>query len=85
MPFAVELYMDQWANAAVRRIWQSLVEAGIPSQPLAAGARPHVSLCLYKSLDSSVFPEELETFARQIDSLSLLVFETVETFPVVTM
>jgi len=80
MPFAVELYMDSRADAAVRQIWQSLVEAGIPSQPLSAGARPHVSLCLYESLDSRVFPTELETFARQVNPFSF-VLESVETFP----
>ena len=70
MPFAVELYMDKAADAAVRRVWRSLVDQGIPSHPLAAGARPHVSLCLYESLDSSVFRKKLETFAQQISAFS---------------
>lgn len=81
MPFAIELYMDSRADAAVRQIWQSLAEAAIPSQPLSAGARPHVSLCLYESLGSRVFPRELEAFARQSNPFSF-VLESVETFPV---
>jgi hypothetical protein len=80
MPFAVALYVDSRADAAVRQIWQSLVEAGIPSQPLSAGTRPHVSFCLYESLDSRIFPTGLETFARKINPFSF-VLESVETFP----
>ena len=80
MPFAVELSMDDHAATAVRQLWQSLVEAGIPSQPQAAGARPHISLCVYESLDSSVAEKQLENFARQIGTIPFQL-ETVETFP----
>jgi hypothetical protein len=80
MPFAVALYVDSRADAAVRQIWQSLVEAGITSQPLSAGTRPHVSFCLYESLDSRIFPTGLETFARKINPFAF-VLESVETFP----
>lgn len=71
MAFAVELYMDRRADTAVREIWQSLAQAGIPSQPLSAGARPHVSLCLYESLDPNLFRKELEAFASQATPLDL--------------
>ena len=80
MPFAVELYMDDPAAAAVRQLWQSLGQEGIPSQPLALGARPHISLCVYESLDSSLVAKKLELFARQFEPLSF-VLESVDTFP----
>ena len=80
MPFAVELYMGDPAAAAVRQLWQSLVQEGIPSQPLALGARPHISLCVYESLDSPLVAKKLEMFARQFEPLSF-VLESVDSFP----
>ena len=80
MPFAVELYMGDPAATAVRQLWQSLVQEGIPSQPLALGARPHISLCVYESLDSPLVAKKLEIFARQFEPLSF-VLESVDTFP----
>jgi len=81
MPFAVELYMDDHATAGVRQLWQSLVQAGIPSQPLAAGARPHISLCVCESLDSPLFAKDLEMFPHHFGTISFLL-ESVKTFPV---
>jgi hypothetical protein len=80
MPFAVELYMDDPAAAAVRQVWQSLVHENIPSESLALGARPHISLCVYDSIESSVAAKQLEHFARQIGTIPFQL-DTVETFP----
>lgn len=80
MPFSVELYMGDPAAAAVRQLWQSLVQEGIPSQPLALGARPHISICVYESLDSALVAKKLEIFARQFEPFSI-VLESVDTFP----
>jgi hypothetical protein len=79
MPFAVELHIDECTASAVRGVWQALVQAGIPSQRLALGARPHISLCVYDSIDSSVVSKQLENFARQIGTIPFQ-FDTVETF-----
>jgi len=72
--------MGDPAAAAVRQLWQSLVKEGIPSQPLASGARPHISLCVYESLDSPLVAKKLAIFARQFEPLSF-VLESVDTFP----
>jgi 2'-5' RNA ligase len=80
MPFAVELYMDSRADTAVRELWQSLVQAGISSQSLATGARPHISLCVYDSIDPSLAAKRLETFAHRIGTIPFQL-EAVETFP----
>jgi 2'-5' RNA ligase len=80
MPFAVELYMGDPAATAVRQLWQSLVQEGIRSQPLALGARPHISLCVYESLDSPLVANQLEILARQFEPFSF-VLESVDTFP----
>lgn len=80
MPFAVELYMDDPASAAVRQICRSLVQENIPSQPLALGARPHVSLCVYDSIESSVAGKQLETFAGQIGTIPFQL-DAAKTFP----
>ena len=80
MPFAVELYMGDPAAIAVRQLWQSLVQEGIPSQPLALGARPHISLCVYESLDPPLVAKKLKIFARQFEPFSF-VLESVDTFP----
>jgi hypothetical protein len=80
MPFAVELSMDDHAVTALRQIWRSLVQENIPSQPLALGARPHVSLCVYDSIESSVAGKQLETFAGQIGTIPFQL-DTAKTFP----
>ena len=68
MPFAVELYMGDPAATAVRQLWQSLVQEGIPSQPLPLGTRPHISVCVYDSIDSPIVAKQLENFARHGDA-----------------
>lgn len=80
MPFAVELDMDDHAAAAVRQVWQSLVDAGIPSLPLSLGARPHLSLCVYESLDLALTQKQLERFTRQTKTFPFEL-DAVETFP----
>jgi hypothetical protein len=69
MPFCVELSMDDSAAGGVRAVWQSLVDAGVPSLPLSLGAQPHVSLGAYEFLDSSLATKQLDNFARQIRTL----------------
>ena len=73
--------MGDPAATAVRQLWQSLVQEGIPSQPLALGARPHISLSAFTNpLDSPLVAKKLEIFARQFEPLSF-VLESVDTFP----
>jgi 2'-5' RNA ligase len=79
MPFAIELDMDDHAAAAVRQVWHALVNAGVPSAPLSLGMQPHVSLCVYESLDSALAVKQLENFARPIGTIPFEL-ETVETF-----
>jgi 2'-5' RNA ligase superfamily protein len=55
MAHAIEMFFDDRADAGVRRIWQVLADAGLPS--LAARThrrhRPHVSLTVCESLDGA--------------------------------
>lgn len=52
---SVELTLDAVSDAEVRREWQALVDAGLPSQALHRGAsnRPHVTLAALPVLDDA--------------------------------
>lgn len=68
MGYAVELFYDDEAEQAVRKIWDGLGAAlGQPSLS-ALGARPHVSLAVYNDdLETAGFSERLREFAQSID------------------
>jgi hypothetical protein len=52
MVHSVELVFDPDTEAAVRRIWDGLREAGIPSQ--APASRPHATLTVAEHIDPEV-------------------------------
>ena len=65
MPFAVELFLDAAADAAVRAIWRALADAGVLRTMLDIGSHPHVSLADSEDLDAERFRPVLEAFARE--------------------
>jgi len=67
MSFAIELFFDDTLTAAVRRIWQDLAEAGVSSQMLEGGYRPHISLGICDELDIEGF-----TSAMSVQKMPLL-------------
>jgi 2'-5' RNA ligase len=52
MVHSIELVFDQDTESAIRRIWDSLREAGVPSQ--APASRPHVTLTVAQQIDADV-------------------------------
>ena len=52
MVHSVELVFDPDTEAAIRRIWDGLREAGIPSQ--APASRPHATLTVAERIDPAV-------------------------------
>jgi 2'-5' RNA ligase len=52
MVHSIELIFDSDTEAAVRRIWDELAGAGIPSQ--APASRPHVTLAVAESISTEV-------------------------------
>jgi 2'-5' RNA ligase len=52
MVHSIELVFDRDTEAAIRRIWEQLADAGIPSQ--APASRPHVTLAVAESVDPAV-------------------------------
>jgi len=71
MPFAVEMYMDAGSDAAIRRTWSALAEAGIKSAMLDAGYRPHVSLGVCEELEVDGLARELAFFAKWLPPFAL--------------
>jgi 2'-5' RNA ligase superfamily len=56
---AIEMYFDEPADTAVRRLWQRLADAGLPSMATRTHRRhrPHVSLVVAESLaDADLAP-----------------------------
>ena len=56
MVHSVELLFDRDTDAAIRRIWDDLTEAGVRSQAAhrAPSNRPHVTLAVAETMDKSV-------------------------------
>jgi 2'-5' RNA ligase len=52
MVHSIELVFDSDTEAAIRRIWDDLAGAGIPSQ--APASRPHVTLAVAESISADV-------------------------------
>ncbi|MDH3592281.1 MAG: 2'-5' RNA ligase family protein [Planctomycetota bacterium] len=61
MRFAVELFFDPKADAAVRALWTGVE----PDHLTPMGARPHISLGVYASLDPDAALPVLEAFAAR--------------------
>jgi 2'-5' RNA ligase len=52
MVHSIELVFDPDTESAIRRIWDELAEAGIPSQ--APASRPHVTLAVAENIGADV-------------------------------
>ena len=64
MPYALELGLDDHAAAIVRRLWHDLEDEGIVHMA-RSGARPHVSVGIWDSLDRDAAEAELTRFAGE--------------------
>ncbi len=65
MNFAIELFLDEAAEARIREIWERIAEAGLPSRLLELGNTPHVSLGVCARLDPVGFARQLSEFASR--------------------
>jgi 2'-5' RNA ligase len=70
MPYAIELVLDPETAAVVQRAWRELADAGIEYMA-ASGARPHVSLGIWETLDHEAAEAELKRFAAETPPVSL--------------
>ncbi len=65
MNFAIELCLDEHAEARIREIWERIERAGLPSRLLEFGHTPHVSLGVCAQLDRTIFVPRLVEFAAR--------------------
>lgn len=67
MGYAIELFYDDEAEQAVRKVWDGIGTALGKASLSELGARPHVSLAVYDDdLVTTGFPEQLHEFAQSI-------------------
>jgi hypothetical protein len=80
MAHAIEMYVDDRADAAVRRLWQQLADAGLPSMATRTHRRhrPHVSLVVAESLAGADLAPLRSVLVPRRPALSLY---TLSTFP----
>src|SRR5947208_15861862 len=71
MPYALELGLDDHAAAVVRRLWHDLVDEGVVHMA-RSGARPHVSVGIWHSLDRDAAEAELTRFASEVAPLPIM-------------
>lgn len=74
MAHSIELLFDEDTDAALRRAWEALTDAGVPSQARVRSAtnRPHVTVAVADHIDSAV-DVELRTLACRLLPLRCLV------------
>jgi 2'-5' RNA ligase len=70
MPYAIELALDPSSDAAVRRVWHELDRAGI-TWMARSGARPHVTVGVWETLDVDETTRELTRFADETTPVRL--------------
>ena len=79
MSYAIELALDAAAAAAIRHLWRELDDAGI-TYMARSGARPHVSLGVWETVDPSTAEAALTRFASETAPLPLT-FASIGLFP----
>jgi hypothetical protein len=67
MAHSIELLLDERADTAVRQMWRSLAEAGMPSQHRVPSdtRRPHITLIAAERIDPGI-DEELTWLAAEL-------------------
>src|SRR5436309_14091301 len=83
MSYAIELALDAAAPAAIRPLWRELDDAGI-TYMARSGARPHVSLGVWETVDPSTAEAALTRFASETAPLPLT-FASIGLFPSVAV
>lgn len=71
MPYAVELYLDPAADAAVRRLWAGLAADGVSSVMHEGPYRPHVSLAVMDTAGLDALNAGLASVAAVMSPLAL--------------
>jgi 2'-5' RNA ligase len=70
MPYALEMALDDHAAAVVRRLWHDLEDVGVVHMA-RSGARPHVSVGIWDSIDRGAAETELTRFAAGATPMSI--------------
>jgi 2'-5' RNA ligase len=83
MPYAIELALDPTSADAIRRAWRELHDAGI-TWMARSGARPHVTLGIWNTLDRDGAESELTRFAAATSPVRLTL-TSVGLFPAVAV
>lgn len=63
MQYAVILTFDKDSNSFLRRVWQAIVDAGLPQPLLNTDVRPHMTLGVCEKIQEKRFLIELEDCA----------------------
>ena len=64
MPFAVHLYFDTVSEETIWTIWRNLAHSGVAPYMAASGARPHVTLAIYKTVAVSETEQHIQDWAK---------------------
>jgi hypothetical protein len=80
VPCATTLYLDLETDAAIRRLWQGIEDAGLPSTMPTLGYRPHLSLAVCESMDMPALRDILPTLLGATPPIPLI-FSNLSVFP----
>jgi 2'-5' RNA ligase len=71
MPYAVELYLEGRAEAAVRVLWEALRDAGLGARLSELGALPHLTLAVYEEDPQEPLRDQLASFFAAEEPLEI--------------
>jgi len=72
MPYAVVLLFDKNSDEYIREIWRTLKESGISSYMQDSGSVPHITLSVFKELDTADADKRLIAFSEKVSKLKLV-------------
>lgn len=68
---AVTLHFDLETDAAIRRLWQVIEDAGLPSPMINTGYRPHLSLAVCEQMELGSFKESIAPIMKTTPPIPL--------------
>jgi len=80
MPYAVEMFFDKESDGYIRGLWRTLKESGISSYMHDSDNVPHITLSVFKELDTTDADKRLVAFTEKVSKFKL-VFLNLGAFP----
>jgi len=72
MPYAVEMFFDKESDEYIRGLWRTLRESGISSYMYDSENVPHITLSVFRELDTADADKRLISFTEKVSKFKLV-------------